>query len=110
MPSEKLVRPVVIEGFRDLGPPESRRTPALLAVLGTLRSLFRRRAALHAEVFAPRHPLLIVERHDQRRMGFSEGTGPRRRPADTRPSPTANLVELLRASGLHHSYVWREAA
>ena len=36
--------------------------PALLAVLGSLRSLFRSRAALQAEVFALRHQLLVLER------------------------------------------------
>ncbi len=62
MPSEKLVRPVVIEDFPDLGPAAPTMIPAHLAVLAPFRSLFRGRAALQAELIALRHPLLILER------------------------------------------------
>ena len=62
MPSEKLVRPVVIEDYPDLSQAASTMIPALLAVLASFRSLFRSRAALQAEVFALRHQLLILER------------------------------------------------
>ena len=62
MPSEKLVRPVVIEDLLDLGQAASTMIPALLAVLALFRSLFRSRAALQAEVFALRHQLLVLER------------------------------------------------
>ncbi len=62
MPSEKLVRPVVIEDFPDLAQAASTMIPGLLAVLAWFRSLFRGRAALQAVVFALRHPLLILER------------------------------------------------
>ena len=55
VPSEKLVRPVVIEDFLDLGQAASTMIPALLAVLASFRSLFRSGAALQAEVFALRH-------------------------------------------------------
>jgi transposase InsO family protein len=37
-------------------------TPAVLAVLSALRSLFLPRAVLHAEVFALRHQLLVLDR------------------------------------------------
>ncbi len=62
MPSEKLVRPVVIEDFPDLGPAASTTILALLAVLASLRSPFRGRAALQAELFALRHHLLVLQR------------------------------------------------
>ncbi len=62
MPSEKLVRPVVIEDFPDLGQADSAMIPALLAVLASFRSLFRSRAALQAELFALRHQLRVLER------------------------------------------------
>ncbi len=62
VPSEKLVRPVVIEDFPDLGQAASTMTPALLAVLASFQSLVRSRAALQAEVFALRHQLLVLER------------------------------------------------
>ncbi len=62
MPSENLLRPVVIEDSPELGQAASTMIPALLAVLTSLRSLFRSRAALQAEVFALRHQLLVLER------------------------------------------------
>ncbi len=62
VPSEKLVRLVVIEDYPDLSQAVSTMIPALLAVLASFRSLFRSRAALQAEVFALRHQLLILER------------------------------------------------
>ena len=62
VPSEKLVRPVVIEGFPDLAQAASTMIPALLAVLASFRSLFRSRAALQAELFALRHQLLVLQR------------------------------------------------
>ncbi len=62
VPSENLVHPAIIEDFAELGQADARMMLAVLAVLGTLRSLFRRRAALHAEVLALRHQLLVLER------------------------------------------------
>jgi transposase InsO family protein len=35
---------------------------------------------------------------------------PRGRPIESRPSPNAKVVGLPRVSGLHHRYVWQEAA
>jgi len=64
--------------------------------------------------------------HRQRRMAFlrnhkdanydTEGGHTRLgdsadgRPIETRPSPTARVVALPRVGGLHHRYVWAEAA
>ncbi len=62
MTSKNLIRPVVIEDFPDRGQAASTMIAALLAVLASFRSLFRSRAALQAEPFALRHPLLILER------------------------------------------------
>ncbi len=62
VPSEKLVRPVIIEDYPDLAQAASTMIPALLAVLASFGSLFRSRAALQAELIALRHQLLILER------------------------------------------------
>ncbi len=62
VPSERLLRPVVIEDYPDRGQAASTMTPALLAVLAAVRFLFRGWAALQAERFALRHQLLILER------------------------------------------------
>jgi transposase InsO family protein len=62
VPSENLVRPVIIEESGGLGQPDSGMTPSLLSALAALRSLFRSWAALQAEVFALRHQLLVLER------------------------------------------------
>ena len=35
---------------------------------------------------------------------------PNRRPVESRPSPTANIISGARLGGLHHRYSWREAA
>ncbi len=35
---------------------------------------------------------------------------PEARAIETRPSPGANLIGLLRVGGLHHRYTWQEAA
>ncbi len=59
---ETPLRRVNVEVFDKGAQAESRMTPALLALLATVRSLFRRRAALHAEVLALRHQLLVLER------------------------------------------------
>jgi len=50
VPSENLVRPVIIEESGGLGLPDSSMTPAFLSALAALRSLFRSRAALQAGV------------------------------------------------------------
>ena len=38
------------------------------------------------------------------------GDSPDGRPIEARPSPTATVVGLPRVGGLHHRYVWAEAA
>jgi hypothetical protein len=35
---------------------------------------------------------------------------PAGRPRENRPSPNAQIVGLPRVGGLHHRYIWREAA
>ncbi len=37
-------------------------------------------------------------------------TRPKRRPAEVRPSPGARVGGLPRIGGLHHRYIWQEAA
>ena len=71
VPSEILVRAEIIDV---LGAPRqavSTMPPALSALLTALRSLFWGRAALHAEVLALRHQLLVLNRQrGGRRVGF----------------------------------------
>jgi hypothetical protein len=62
VPSENLVRSVVIENFWPLGQAASRLIPPVLAVLATFRTVFLRRSALHAEVLALRRDVLVLER------------------------------------------------
>ena len=51
-----------------------------------------------------------VTYYNTERVHSRFGDTPDGRPADTRPSPTANRVGLPRAGGLPHRYVWQEAA
>ena len=47
--------------------------------------------------------------HAVTHLGLGKDT-PAGRPVETRPSPTAKIVSLPRCGGLHHRYVWSEAA
>jgi putative transposase len=51
-----------------------------------------------------------VEYYDAERVHTSLGDAPAGRPAGARPSEGARVVGLPRVGGLHHRYVWREAA
>ena len=62
VPSENLVRPAIIEDCQDLRQATSTMPATLLAILASFRSLLRPQAALYAEVLAPRHQLLVLER------------------------------------------------
>jgi hypothetical protein len=46
---------------------------------------------------------------DRTHLGLAKDT-PAGRAVEQRPSPCAKVVALPRCGGLHHRYVWREAA
>jgi hypothetical protein len=54
----------------------------------------------------PEHRADAIAERVQTRLGDS----PEGRPAQSRPSPAATAVALPRVGGLHHRYVWAEAA
>lgn len=52
----------------------------------------------------------VAYHHDDRtHLGLAKET-PMQRAVEPRPSPTAKVVALPRLGGLHHRYLWREAA
>jgi len=75
----------------------------------------RRELLDHVVVFHERHLVRLVRayisyHHDDRtHLGLDKDT-PTARPVTPRPSPTAQVVALQRVGGLHHRYVWRDAA
>jgi len=74
----------------------------------------RRELLDHVIVFGERHlrRLLVdyVAYYNAERGHARLGDSPRGRPIETRPSPAARVIALPRAGGLHHRYVWAEAA
>ncbi len=99
MPSEKLVRPVVVEDIPDLGQAASTMLPVLLAVLASFRSPFRGRAALQAELFALRHRtrthLALQKDAPDPRVAHQRELG--------------EVTALPEVGGLHHRYERRAA-
>jgi putative transposase len=66
-------------------------------------------------ILGERHLLRLLREHvrwhhdDRTHLGLEKDT-PMQRAVERRPSPTAKVVALPRAGGLHHRYAWREAA
>jgi len=79
--------------------------------IGTLR----RELLDHVVVFDRRHLVRLVNSYlvyyheDRCHLGLGRDT-PQGRPVTPRPSPGAKDVALPRVGGLHHRYVWQEAA
>ncbi len=75
----------------------------------------RRELFDHVVVLSERHAVRLARAyigyfHDDRtHLGLGKDT-PSRRLATLPPSPSAKVVALPRVGGLHHRYVWREAA
>ena len=75
----------------------------------------RRELLDHVVVLSQRHLVALVTsflryyHEDRCHLGLARDT-PDRRPVTPRPSPRARVVALPRVGGLHHRYVWREAA
>ena len=51
-----------------------------------------------------------VAYYNAERVHTHLGDSPEGRPIEPRPSPAASVVGLPRVGGLHHRYVWAEAA
>ncbi len=51
-----------------------------------------------------------VDYYNAERIHTSIGDAPVSRPVESRPAPGARVVGLPRVGGLHHRYVWHEAA
>lgn len=79
--------------------------------IGTLR----RELLDHVVVFGRRHLVQLMGSYidhyheDRCHLGLGRDT-PQGRPVTPRPSPDAKVVALPRVGGLHHRYVWQEAA
>lgn len=75
----------------------------------------RRELLEHVVVFGERHLVRLVRSYisyyheDRGHLGLDKDT-PDSRAITPRPSPTAKVVALPRVGGLHHRYVWQEAA
>jgi transposase InsO family protein len=74
----------------------------------------RRELLDHVIVFGEGHlrRLLVddVAYYNTERVHTRLADSPDGRPIETRPSPTARVVALPRVGGLHHRYLWAEAA
>jgi len=75
----------------------------------------RRELLDHVVVLSQQHLIRLVRSYiryyheDRCHLGLDRDT-PDRRQVTPRPSPNAKVVALSRVGGLHHRYVWREAA
>ncbi len=74
----------------------------------------RRELLDHVVVFNERHLRRLicdyVAYYNAERVHSHLQDAPAGRPTETRPSPDAQVVGLPRVGGLHHRYLWREAA
>jgi transposase InsO family protein len=74
----------------------------------------RRELLDHVIVFGERHLRRLladyVAYYNAERVHTGLGDSPDGRPIEPRPSPTARVLALPRVGGLHHRYVWAEAA
>ena len=76
---------------------------------------FRREMIDHVVVLSARYLVRLARSYiayhheDRYHLGLDKDS-PNERRVTPRPSPTATIVALPRAGGLHHRYEWREAA
>ena len=74
----------------------------------------RRELLDHVIVFNERHLRCLlrdyVDYYNAERVHTQLRNSPAGRPTENRPSPDAQVLGLPRVGGLHHRYVWREAA
>ena len=90
------------------------RSPWQNAIAGRWVGTCRRELLDHVIVFAERHLRRLladyVAYYNGERVHTRLGDSPEARPIEARPSPNARVVGLPRVGGLHHRYVWAEAA
>ena len=74
----------------------------------------RRELLDHVIVFDEKHLRRLlrdyVAYYNAERVHTRLRDAPAGRPAENRPSPNAKVVGLPRVGGLHHRYIWQEAA
>mgnify|MGYP001814048780 FL=1 len=78
------------------------------------RNLSKRELLDHVIVFGERHLRRLlaeyVAYYNAERVHTRLGDSPEGRPTETRPSSAASVVGVPCVGGLHHRYVWAEAA
>ena len=74
----------------------------------------RRELLDHVILFNERHLRCLlrdyVDYYNGERVHSRLRDSPAGRPTENRPSPDAQILGLPRVGGLHHRYVWQEAA
>ena len=115
---DSIFCPLVVSFVKALGVKPSRsayRSPWQNAVAERWIGTLRRELLDHVVVLGRQHLLRLVRSYlcyyheDRCHLGLERDT-PERRPVTPRPSPKAKVVALPRVGGLHHRYVWQEAA
>lgn len=115
---DSIFCPAVVECVKTLGMEPKRtayRSPWQNPVAERWIGNLRRELLEHVVVLSRRHLVELVTSYvgyyheDRCHMGLDRDT-PDHRPVTPRPSPHAKVVALPRVGGLHHRYVWREAA
>jgi transposase InsO family protein len=114
---DSIFSPEVMAAIRGFGIDPMRaayRSPWQNAIAERWVGTCRRELLDHVIVFGERHLRRLladyVAYYNAERVHTRLGDSPKGRPIETRPSPTARLVALPRVGGLHHRYVWAEAA
>jgi len=115
---DSIFCPAVVEFVKMLGTRPTRtgyrspwQNPVAERWIGTLR----RELLDHAVVLGQRHLVRLVSSYleyyhtDRCHLGL-ERDAPDTRTITPRPSQTAKVIALSRVGGLHHRYVWKEAA
>jgi transposase InsO family protein len=110
--------PAVVEFVKALGVKPRRiayRSPWHNPVAERWIGSLRRELLDHVVVLSQQHLIRLVKsfiryyHEDRCHLGLGRDT-PEGRPVTPNPSPDAKVVALPRVGGLHHRYVWREAA
>jgi transposase InsO family protein len=108
----------VVESVRALGVKPRRiayRSPWQNPVAGRWIGSLRRELLDHVVVLSQHHLIELVKSyiryyHEDRCHLKLDRDTPEGRPVTLKPSPDAKVVALPRVGGLHHRYLWREAA
>ena len=115
---DSIFCPAVVEFVKTLGVEPNRtayRSPWQNPVSERWVGTIRRELLDHVVVLSQRHLVALVTsflryyHEDRCHLGLERDT-PEGRPVTRRPSSRAKVVALPRVGGLHHRYVWRQAA